>query len=295
MVHRQRAWRTKPRSEAGVRQSCSLTVAFSSCHKSPAPASQFSTPRGLKEANPCKTRPTLGDWVLIREMAPNQPEIATEVAHQALNSDSDNPDSDDEDKTQSQSLGTTKSPLGPSATHPVPPRAQPNTRLSTTQLQLPVNDSAFPFMRHGVPSFSQLLSDIPRSAFTSEDDWARTSITRSQTTDIFLRSGSGHIFGADDGRPSQASKSRRSTPTPHSASTSVGSQSPDCPSSMSQQTPIERPRLLSMDGTLASSAIIISPPNGSGLPQIRAHGAGAFRCDYPGCKALPFRTQYLLK
>jgi hypothetical protein len=110
--------------------------------------------------------------------------------------------------------------------------------------------------------------------------------------DIFLRSGSGHVF--DNRRPSQASEDRRYS-TIHSASTSEGYQSSDGPSPGSQQTPVEnRQRHMSLDGTLAT-AIILPPPNGSGIQQLGQHSMGAFRCDYPGCNALPFQTQYLLK
>jgi hypothetical protein len=42
------------------------------------------------------TRPTQGDWVLIREMDPNRPDIAQQVSQQALNSESDSDDDDDE-------------------------------------------------------------------------------------------------------------------------------------------------------------------------------------------------------
>jgi hypothetical protein len=53
----------------------------------PPPVSPQSSIR-LEKANRRKHRPTQGDWVLIREMAPTQPEIAQQVSQQALNSDS---------------------------------------------------------------------------------------------------------------------------------------------------------------------------------------------------------------
>jgi hypothetical protein len=67
--------------------------------------------------------------------------------------------------------------------------------------------------------------------------------------------------------------------------------------SISQSAELGRsPRHMTLDGTLAG-AIILPPPNGSGLPPFGAsvHGAGVFRCDYLGCSAPPFQTQYLLK
>ena len=408
------------------------------------PVSSLSS-RRLKKANRRKTRPTQGDWVLIREMAPNQPEIAQQVSQQALNSDSGESGPDDEDEMEDQSSGTATAPSGPNATHPVRSGVQPfntakdglsigqvtatsahrdsvleadirvgpfssdrrasevtpstsqlngvrqhandansnkasvifnvqsaspapqpkqrrdstavmqppeepttlhqlqipqsDVRLPMIQPQTPLNDAASPGSQQQIPSISQLVGDLPRSASISED--VRTnglvhrqsisSMTASPTSrvrqmsisshtpaspippfsasspmsansdqqrgDIFLQSGSGHVFGADNRRPSQASANGRYAPTLHSASTSEGYQSSDGPSPGSQQTPIEggRPRHLSLDGTIANSTIILPPPNGSGLPQMGTHGAGAFRCEYPGCNALPFQTQYLLK
>ncbi|KAF2823265.1 hypothetical protein CC86DRAFT_372283 [Ophiobolus disseminans] len=409
------------------------------------PVSALSS-RRLKKANRRKTRPTQGDWVLIREMAPNQPEIAQQVSQQALNSDSGESGPDDEDEMEDQSSGTVNAPLRPNATHPVrsgvqpfglsnaakdgvgtgqptatsahrdsvvepdirvgpfasdrrasevtpfsslpngvrphandvnsrkpsvafnvhspSPKPQPyqrrdstavmqppddsptnlhqlqipqsDVRLPMIQPQSPMNDAASPASQQQIPSISSLVGDIPRSASISEDPRTNglvhrqsiSSMTASPTSrvrqmsisshtpaspippfsasspmsansdlqrgDIFLQSGGGHVFGADARRPSQASANGRYQ-TLHSASTSDGYQSSDGPSPGSQQTPIEpRPRHMSLDGTIANSAIILPPPNGSGLPQMGSHGAGAFRCDYPGCNALPFQTQYLL-
>ncbi|KAJ4326381.1 hypothetical protein N0V94_000056 [Neodidymelliopsis sp. IMI 364377] len=49
-----------------------------------------------RKSNRRKTRPTQGDWVLIREMDPNRPDIAQAVSQEALNSCSDTESSDDE-------------------------------------------------------------------------------------------------------------------------------------------------------------------------------------------------------
>ncbi|KAH7096085.1 hypothetical protein FB567DRAFT_48711 [Paraphoma chrysanthemicola] len=55
----------------------------------PSPESQSArSSRRLKKANRRKLRQTQGDWVLIREMAPNPPDIAQQVSQQALDSDS---------------------------------------------------------------------------------------------------------------------------------------------------------------------------------------------------------------
>jgi hypothetical protein len=116
--------------------------------------------------------------------------------------------------------------------------------------------------------------------------------------DMFLRSGGSHVFGVDNRRPSQASETGRYPLRLDSTSTSEGYQSSDGPSPGSLPTPIEqRPRLHSLDQTLASAsgAIILPPPNNSGIQPMGQHSLGAFRCEYPGCNALPFQTQYLLK
>ncbi|KAJ4409534.1 hypothetical protein N0V91_002455 [Didymella pomorum] len=47
-----------------------------------------------------KHRPTQGDWVLIREMAPNRPDIAHDVSQEALNSASETEHSSDEEMTE---------------------------------------------------------------------------------------------------------------------------------------------------------------------------------------------------
>jgi hypothetical protein len=80
--------------------------------------------RRQKKANRRKNRPTQGDWVLIREMAPNQPEIAHQVSQHALNSDTDESGQDDEGM-EDQSPNTTAPPSG-TRQSPLPPmRAQP--------------------------------------------------------------------------------------------------------------------------------------------------------------------------
>jgi hypothetical protein len=55
------------------------------------------------------TRPTEGDWVLIREMAPNQPEIAQAVSQQALNSDSSDTESDSDEEMSDELPDTPRS------------------------------------------------------------------------------------------------------------------------------------------------------------------------------------------
>lgn len=409
------------------------------------PPVSSSSSRRHRKANRRKTRPTQGDWVLIREMAPNQPDIAHQVSQQALNSDStDSNDEDDDidtrlsdtataylgshpmhpvqtgiqpfvvntdfkDVVSGQQTATSAhrdsvleadvkqfaapdrrasevSPLSPvpngmrhdaneqtprrpsvvfnvQSASPAPPQNQrkdstsmhppEDTRADLHQLQIPqsdrlpmiqpsspLNEAGSPGSQQQIPSISQMLPDLHRSASMSDESRSHSlvhrqsisSITASPTArvrqmsisshtpaspippfsasspmsansdlqrgDLFLQSGSGQVFGSDNRRPSQASANGRYAPTLHSASPSEGYQSSDGPSPGSQQTPIEsRPRHLSLDGALASSssAIILPPPNGSGLPAMGAHATGSFRCEWPGCTALPFQTQYLLK
>ncbi|KAH6620259.1 hypothetical protein C7974DRAFT_435671 [Boeremia exigua] len=54
------------------------------------------TSRNRKKSKLRKHRPTQGDWVLIREMDPNRPDIAHAVGQEALNSGSETESSDEE-------------------------------------------------------------------------------------------------------------------------------------------------------------------------------------------------------
>ncbi|KAH7078804.1 hypothetical protein BKA63DRAFT_531599 [Paraphoma chrysanthemicola] len=377
--------------------------------------------RRLKKANRRKHRPTQGDWVLIREMAPNQPEIAQQVSQQALNSDSGDSGQEDEEEMEDQQASDNNAQSAPNVTqavrsgaHPFnmqqplkdaldasdqqtatsthrdsvleadirsnsfaserrpsgvqggalvngsrhnandltpvkpsvsftipsnfnqssqrrdstaigphdsattqPPQLQipQSDRLPALQPQSPKNDATSPITQQRLPSISNMMGDIARSSsimrqmsisshtHTPASPFPPLSALSAsspmsagsdmQRGDIFLRSGSGQVFGADARRPSQASENGRYPPSIQSGSPSEGYQSSDGPSPGTQQTPIEnRPRLHSLDSTLAS-AIILPPPNGSGIQQIGSIG-GTFRCEYAGCNAPPFQTQYLL-
>ncbi|KAL5117645.1 hypothetical protein ACEQ8H_004393 [Pleosporales sp. CAS-2024a] len=398
-----------------------------------------------KKTNRPKARPTQGDWVLLRAMAPNQPDIAHQVSQHALNSDTDEsgPDEDDMDPqppTGNPASATAATSLLQSASHlfhqhadkdtftaPVLPSAtskhrdsvleedirklpfasdrrasdvshvssfsnglrpttgdtksmtgvafaihspapavnsanrrrdssvlhdelstglhqlqipQSDNRLPVIQPQTPMNDAPSPNTAQSLPPISHMVGDLPRSASMSEEGRPNglvhrqsfSSLTQSPTArvrqmsigshahtpvspfplsasspmspngdaqrgDMFLRSGSGHVFGVGNRRPSQASDTGRYPSRLDSTSTSEGYQSSDGPSPGSQQTPIEqRPRHMSLDGTLAGTAgaIILPPPNGSGIQSMGQHSLGNFRCHHPGCNALPFQTQYLL-
>ncbi|RAR15494.1 zinc finger c2h2-type integrase DNA-binding protein [Stemphylium lycopersici] len=113
--------------------------------------------------------------------------------------------------------------------------------------------------------------------------------------DLFLRTSGGGAFGTDARRPSHAASDNSPyTATLHSASTSDSYQSSDGLIPGTQPTHIEpRQRHMSLDGALASRAT--PPPLNSGLQQQSTpHVVGCFKCDYPGCTAAPFQTQYLL-
>ncbi|KAF3004234.1 hypothetical protein E8E13_007354 [Curvularia kusanoi] len=72
------------------------------------------TSRNRKKSKSRKHRPTQGDWVLIREMAPQRPDIAHEVSQEALNSSSEIETSDEEmQDPPSDKLPTNKDMLAP--------------------------------------------------------------------------------------------------------------------------------------------------------------------------------------
>ncbi|OAL56621.1 hypothetical protein IQ07DRAFT_12731 [Pyrenochaeta sp. DS3sAY3a] len=60
-----------------------------------APIVSQSSSRRHKKSNRLKTMATQGDWVLLREMDPNRPDIAERASRQALHSDSDSDPDDD--------------------------------------------------------------------------------------------------------------------------------------------------------------------------------------------------------
>ena len=57
-----------------------------------------------------------------------------------------------------------------------------------------------------------------------------------------------------------------------------------------------RPQDLAVDGAFAS--MVLPPPLNSGQRQQQRYTpqiVGGYKCDYPGCTAAPFQTQYLLR
>lgn len=139
-------------------------------------------------------------------------------------------------------------------------------------------------------------SRSPGSAFPSLSATSPISAnSETASRDLFLRSGQSHLTLFSTRRPSQASDNGPYSATIHSASTTNESyQSSDGLSPGTQPTPIEgHGHRMSIDGALTSRTL--PPPNGPHIHQIPPHGAGGFKCEYPGCTAPPFQTQYLLK
>ncbi|KAJ4358748.1 uncharacterized protein N0V89_003332 [Didymosphaeria variabile] len=121
-----------------------------------------------------------------------------------------------------------------------------------------------------------------------------------QTRDPFLRSGHGHLtLFANTRRPSQASDSGPYSATTLHSATTENSYSSEGVSPGAQVTPIEMRGgpggRLSIDGALASRTLPPPPGVGANIGLVPSHGSGGFKCDHPGCTALPFQTQYLLK
>jgi hypothetical protein len=67
-----------------------------------------------KRSKPRKHRPTQGDWVLIREMDPNRPDIAHAVSQEALNSGSETEISDEDMQDQPSDTAATGKMAAPS-------------------------------------------------------------------------------------------------------------------------------------------------------------------------------------
>jgi hypothetical protein len=94
-------------------------------------------------------------------------------------------------------------------------------------------------------------------------------------------------------RPSQASDYPAPLASASTTDSSYASASTDGYSPSTQPTPQSETHRMSMDGT---GLAILPPPVPSMLIHtIPAHGSGGFKCDYSGCTAAPFQTQYLLK
>ena len=119
------------------------------------------------------------------------------------------------------------------------------------------------------------------STETSPRDY-RQGISPHSTTGI-----SSHFF-----QPRRTSAASETSPTTYQlpvASTSTSSTDGTSPST--QPTPIETHHL----NIEANTPVILPPPISSSNQQISAHGGSGFKCNFAGCTAPPFQTQYLLK
>jgi hypothetical protein len=139
------------------------------------------------------------------------------------------------------------------------------------------------------------LSSYPSGPVRSPFNQTSPSIYSDTSPRQALSPGSGisMAFGLTR-RPSQASEY---PPPLASASTTDSSYaSTDGYSPSTQPTPQSETHRMSIDGT---GPPILPPPVPSMQPltihTIPAHGSGGFKCDYSGCTAPPFQTQYLLK
>jgi hypothetical protein len=117
--------------------------------------------RRRKKANRRKNRQTQGDWVLIREMDPNRPDIAQQVSQQALNSDTGS----DEDGMEDQSPDTATSPLVSNTTQVPRSFTQPFSLQQTTRDEIRKEDPQTATSTH---RDSVLDADIRTNAFITE-------------------------------------------------------------------------------------------------------------------------------
>lgn len=167
-------------------------------------------------------------------------------------------------------------------------RRQSSFSVSPT-LQFPAQSArspgGLPPLNHTSPTFTQSDTTSPRDYRS-----ARSPPSATGTSSYFFP-------------PRRASAASETSPpgfAPALASASTSSTDGTSPST--QPTPIETHRM-SIDGS-ASNPIILPPPVPSiggatnlanaPLPGAAAPGEG-FKCEFPGCGAPPFQTQYLLK
>ncbi|RDI77120.1 Serine/threonine-protein phosphatase 2A activator 1 [Venturia inaequalis] len=109
-----------------------------------------------------------------------------------------------------------------------------------------------------------------------------------------------HAFYPSNRRPSVAGDYPNGMPSASSTDNSYASASTDGYSPSTNPTPqSDAPHRLSIDGAMAEGRPILPPPIPSvqhlAISAIPPHGLpGGFTCDFPGCTAQAFQTQYLL-
>jgi hypothetical protein len=175
--------------------------------------------RRQRMANRRKTRPTQGDWVLIREMAPNQPEIAQQVSQQALNSDSSDSGHEDDDIEDPWPIdfdtATATSPrvFDPSVYTNSTPQSQPATphtaerhySTATTHSQSPykTREKHNPLYRVSKHSLERSSFDSHRRTIASEPKSTRKTVKYTISKDATNTDASKSIFVALKGRAKQ--------------------------------------------------------------------------------------------
>lgn len=143
----------------------------------------------------------------------------------------------------------------------------------------------------------QLSISSARSPGTTFTPLSAISPLSTNGEDIFLRTSSSALFGTQR-RQSQVSETTSPYPaTLHSASDRYHSPGGISPGTQPTPTDVLGPRL-SIDSALAAQRTLPRPLALGAPPlhisSIPPHGHGEYKCDYPGCKAAPFQTQYLL-
>ncbi|KAF1949157.1 hypothetical protein CC80DRAFT_280429 [Byssothecium circinans] len=142
------------------------------------------------------TRPSQGDFVLIRTMDPNRPDIAREVGERALNSDSGSEIDDDEMSEPSPTIQTAPFAHSQSKTSDIPPlhlstaakeaHTVPETSTNTnTTTQNPVFKTPLPVHRDSVvePDGQERFNNITLSTETSRSEPSSTSGTQSSSVE----------------------------------------------------------------------------------------------------------------
>jgi hypothetical protein len=176
----------------------------------------------------------------------------------------------------------------PSQKHQLPSIAHIN-ELAETAAQEQENTRAQLSHRQSISSMGASPTSVGRQlSITSLSPASAYPLSASpggSAQDPFLRTGQQLAF-LSTRRPSQASDIAPFSATIHSATTNDSYQSSDSLSPGSQHR-------LSIDSALTSRTLPL--PVGPNIQHISPQVPGSFRCEYPGCNAAPFQTQYLLK
>lgn len=151
-------------------------------------------------------------------------------------------------------------------------------------------------------SFSNMAAPSPYAMRSPPSyPFTQPSPAASETSPRGMGITSPHAFYSTNRRPSVAGDYPNGLPSASSTDNSYASASTDGYSPSTNPTPqSDASHRLSIDGAMAEGRPILPPPVPSvqhlALSTIPPHGQpGAFTCDFPGCTAQAFQTQYLLK